>query len=139
MTKLFIDSDIILDLLCQRQDFVASSVLLDLVSKANSGLQGFTTALVFANVHFILCKQIGKKAARQQLIELRKSVGVIMLEETIVDAALTSEGKDFEDNLQMLSAEKAGLDVIITRNKKDYQHSQLPVFSASEFLAKIKS
>lgn len=137
MKKVFIDSDIIIDLFLERDAFLTSAELFNEIKRGT--FSGFTTALVFANVHYVLTKYIGKTSSRQKLMVLRRSIGITLLDETIVDDALSSEGKDFEDNLQMLSAEKSGLDAIITRNKKDYAQSQLPVFSASEFLADISS
>jgi len=42
---------------------------------------------------------------------------------------------DFEDGLQYYSAIENSVDIIITRNKKDFKRSKLPVLTAKEFLA----
>lgn len=55
-------------------------------------------------------------------------------QESAVDKALIAPGSDFEDALQYAAAEDAGVDALITRNKRDYQKSSLPVYTAEEIL-----
>lgn len=138
MPKLFLDSDIIIDFYAKRADYDVSKQLFSTFVE-NDEISVFTTPIVLANVHYILCKYSNKTMAKTQLSNLMWFVNVLGVDKNTFLTALAEDYIDFEDSLQFLSAEKAGLDAIITRNKKDYQHSQLPVFSASEFLAKIKS
>jgi hypothetical protein len=48
--------------------------------------------------------------------------------------ALASEFHDIEDGFQYFTAQAHGAEVLLTRNKKDFKKSQLPVLTAAEFL-----
>lgn len=133
MKKVFIDSDVILDVLAHRQPFyVASAQILSLCE--NKQLEGFTTPLVFANVYYLLRKLRSKEIAQQSLRKLRLILGIVALTENHIDWALNSSFSDFEDALQNYSAEAYGLEIIITRNVTDYKHSKLIVHTPFSFL-----
>lgn len=137
--KLFIDSDVILDLLTQRATFsVHSTHLFNLLAQQKNQqspqLQALTTPIVFANVYYILRKQFGDINSRQKLISLRHLIDIMPMNESIVDTALLSNFKDFEDALQIITAEQFDIDIIITRNYKDYKNAEKPVYNALEFL-----
>ncbi len=132
MIKIFIDSDIILDLLIKRNEYQGAAELF--TKLANHEISGFTSPIVFANVHYILAKYEGKKKSIINLRKLRKLLSILTINEEIIDEALSSDAKDFEDSIQYLASEKNNIDFIITRNEKDYRESKLPVLSASEFL-----
>ncbi len=132
MIKIFIDSDIILDLLIKRDEYQEAAELFTKI--AGNEIIGFTTPLVFANVHYILTKYEGKNKSILSLRKLRKLLSVLTINEEIIDEALLFDAKDFEDSIQYITSEKNNLDFIITRDKKDYKESKLPVLSATEFL-----
>lgn len=139
MTKLFLDSDIIIDFYAKRAGFAAAKQLLNAFVEHANDIRGFTTPIVLANVHYILCKYSDKTTAKKQLSNLMWFVSVLSVDKDTFLTALAKDYTDFEDSLQFLTAEKHQLDAIITRNKKDYQHSKLPVYSASEFLHTVNS
>lgn len=132
MAKLFIDSDIIIDFYAKRADYDAAKQLFDTFVERDD-ITAFTIPIVLANVHYILCKYGDKSIAKTQLNNLMWFVDVLGVDKATFLTALAEDYNDFEDSLQFLTAEKYGLDVIITRNKKDYTQSRLPVFNASEF------
>jgi predicted nucleic acid-binding protein len=132
MTKLFIDSDIILDLLLKRKNFSEAAELLTEIEERKH--KGHTTAIVIANVHYIMAKFGGKKNSIKNLRMLRNLLSILAVTEKIVDDALRKDTADFEDALQYIAAEKYGMDFIITRNKDDFKKSKLTVLSAREFL-----
>ena len=135
MLKIFIDSDIILDLLIMRNEYKSSAELFTRI--INKEIEGFTTPIVITNVHYINTKYEGKNKSIESLRKLRKILSILTIDEKIVDEALFSKGQDFEDSIQYITAEKNNLDFIITRNKKDYRECRLPVLTASEFLRLI--
>ena len=49
--------------------------------------------------------------------------------------ATTLIGSDFEDNLHVACAVQARLDAIVTRNRKDFAGSPVPVLTPAELLA----
>jgi predicted nucleic acid-binding protein len=138
MKKLFVDTNIVLDLLAKRPGFYTSSA--KLFTLADQGeVKLSVSSLTFANTHYIIVKQEGKEKAIQILRDLELIVDIIDLTGKIVRLALNDKDfKDFEDGLQYYSALENGMEVIITRNQKDFKHSKLPVMNADQFLSTIK-
>lgn len=138
MDKIFIDSDIVLDVFTKRKSFYRHSAkLLTLIEKKK--LRGYTSPLVFANIHYILRKLKSKAYALQTLRKLRIVVSVLSVSDKHIDQALNSEFSDFEDAIQYYSAKSSKINFIITRNKKDYKHSSITVFTPEEYLAMLES
>lgn len=138
MKKLFIDTNIVLDLLAKRPGFYTSAA--KLFTLADQGeVKLSVSSLTFANTNYIIVKQEGKDKAVQILRDLELIVDIIDLTGKIVRLALNDKDfKDFEDGLQYYSALENGMEVIITRNQKDFKHSKLPVMNADQFLNTIK-
>lgn len=132
MTKLFIDSDIILDLLLERDNYNSAARLMTEIEK--KAYKGYTTPLVMANIHYIMTKYVGRKKSLKNLRKLRKIISILTIDEEIVDEALLSDTTDFEDAIQRIASEKNNVDFIITRNKGDFKNSNLVVLNAEEFL-----
>ena len=132
MTKVFLDTDVILDVLLKRSHHRAAAVLLSRIE--NQQYHGYTTPIVFANIHYIVTRQVGKQKSLQNLRRLRKIITILPIDEKIVDGALLSDAKDFEDAIQYVTAQRYGIDFIVTRNKRDYEASGVPALTAEEFL-----
>ena len=132
MKKLLIDTNIIVDLLAKRENFYQDAQkLFTLADEKNILL--FISSLTFVNTHYILSKHLNADEARKLLIKFKVLVEVLPLENKIVELALASDFKDFEDAIQYYTALGNKLDMIITRNKKDFKISEIPVFTADEF------
>ena len=130
---LFIDSDILLDLLLKREPFyLYTQALLFESNKRNIQLK--TSALVISNVHYVLSKFNGSIISKKRLKELIQTIKVLSLESNIIDEALDSSFSDFEDAIQYLIAKRYNCDGIITRNTKDFKNSDIPVFKPEQFL-----
>ena len=99
----FIDSDVILDLLCKRDPFYAFAAEIFTLGDAGK-VSLVTTSLVYANVFYILRKVLGTEKGKELLRKLRIIVGVIPVHEKTVDLALNSNFTDFEDGLQYFTA-----------------------------------
>jgi predicted nucleic acid-binding protein len=131
--KVFIDSDVILDLILWREPFVFySQVLLNLKFKHNIALN--TSPLVMANINYVLAKKVGKEAAKNHIQNLFNFVDVLDFEGDIIKKAVNSLFADMEDAIQFFIAERNNCDVIVTRNIKDYKNSTIPVLTAEQFL-----
>jgi len=63
-------------------------------------------------------------------------VDIFPLEDKAIELALASDFRDFADGLQYFVAMDNEADVIITRNKKDFNSSKIPVMTAGEYLKK---
>jgi predicted nucleic acid-binding protein len=135
MERLLIDTNIIVDLLAKREDFYREAQeLFTLADEKNVSL--FISALTFANTHYILLRDLNAEEARKIMIKFKTLVGVLPLEDKILELALASDFNDFEDALQYYTALDNKLEIIITRNKKDFKKSKLPVLTAREYLSK---
>jgi predicted nucleic acid-binding protein len=132
MNNLFIDSDIIIDLLAQRKHFMEAAGLMAII--ADKKASGFTTPLVLANVDYIITKYSNRKKSKRAIKALRTNLSIIPMDHKSVDMAIESEFSDFEDALQYYAAEKQGMDFIITRNKKDYAKGRIKCLTAQEYM-----
>lgn len=131
--KVFVDSDVILDVLADREPH--SGPAKRLFNKLYRGeVDGFTSPLIFSNLFYLLRKQNGQAAAKGQLKKLRILLKVLPIDEKTVDSALGSALPDFEDALQYHCAAKAGIETIITRNVKDYKGVPGTLVTPDEFL-----
>lgn len=135
MNKLLIDTNIVIDLLSKREEFYDEAA--NLFSRADKKELKLTiSSLTFANTNYILSKLKSPKEAKEVLRKFKVLVELLSLDDKITELALSDEKfTDFEDGLQYYSAIENGIDVIITRNKKDFKNSKIPVLTAKEFLA----
>lgn len=132
-TRIFVDSDVILDLVACRQPFYQDAA--KLFSLADAGrLTICSSSLIFANLFYILRKQSSSTAAVAVLQKLRLLITVLPVTEKIIDLALASTFTDFEDAVQYYAAVEQGIPVLITRNTRDYRNSSLTICKPCEFL-----
>jgi|TARA_B110000240_G_scaffold180985_1_gene212477 predicted nucleic acid-binding protein len=137
MTRVLIDTNIVIDLLAQRELFYEdAATLFSMADKKELRLT--ISSLTFANTNYILSKQKNPIEARAILRKFKVLVEVLNLDDKITELALSDESfADFEDGLQYYSALENRVAIIVTRNKRDFQNSNLPVLSPKEFLASI--
>jgi predicted nucleic acid-binding protein len=131
--KVFIDSDIILDLIQERENYSDAVRLFSLIEE--NKVAGYVSPLIFANLFYILRKQDSNKFALQVLTRLKALLHILTINEKIIELALSSGFKDFEDALQFYSALEANLEYLITRNKADYKKTGIIICNAREYLA----
>ena len=134
--KIFLDTDVALDHLADRQPFAEYSHRL--LALAETGeLTICASSLSFSNLYYLLRKLKGHDAALVLLGKLKQLVRVSAVGETEIQSALASSFKDFEDAIQHFAAKaEGGVSAIVTRNKVDYTASEIPVLSPEEFLAR---
>jgi predicted nucleic acid-binding protein len=134
--KLFVDSDVILDLLAKRDLFFHHAALFFTYAERNN-CRLYTSPLVFANVFYILRKSIGNHEAKKQLKKIRLMIQILPIYEKTIDMALNSELNDFEDAIQYFCAKENGLFGIITRNTKHYKIKDIVVQSPAEYISGV--
>ncbi|WP_293148727.1 MULTISPECIES: PIN domain-containing protein [unclassified Microcoleus] len=61
----------------------------------------------------------------------------ILIDTNIVETALSLGLKDFEDSIQLACATLSQLDAIVTRDRKDFIGSNLPIYSPTELLNQL--
>ena len=136
--KIFVDSDIVLDVLCKRDPYYEYAAKIFSLADMKK-LTVYTTSLVVANVYYILRKAIGIEKSKEALRKLRLLVKIISVEEREVDLALNSSFSDFEDALQYYTAVKHGMETLLTRNIKDYKERDLIIQTPEQFIKGITS
>jgi predicted nucleic acid-binding protein len=94
----------------------------------------YISSLTFANTHYLLSKELNSNEARKVLIKFKLLVSILPLDDKILELALSSDFNDFGDGIQYYTALENKLNIIITRNKKDFKTSTLPVLTAREYL-----
>ena len=135
MKRILIDTNIVIDLLSKREKFYSEAATLFTQADRNE-VELTISSLTFANTNYILSKLKSAKEAREILRKFKVLVEVLSLDDKITELALSDESfSDFEDGLQYYSAIENDIDIIITRNKKDFKNSKLPVLTAKEYLA----
>jgi len=133
MEKLLIDTNIIIDLLAKRESFYQEAQeLFTLADEKYISL--FISALTFANTYYIISRDLNADEARKIMMKFKTLVKILPLENKVLELALSSDFSDFEDGIQYYTALNNKLEIIITRNKKDFKKSKLPVFTAREYL-----
>jgi len=133
MNKVFVDSDVILDLLAHRIPHFHFAALLFTFADMKK-IELYTSPTVFCNVFYILRKEIGIEKAKTALRKLRLIINIVDSSEKTIDCALNSDFSDFEDAIQYYTAQNHNLSVIVTRNVKDYKDSKLNVETPEMFL-----
>lgn len=73
---------------------------------------------------------------RRYLANFKVLVTVLPIDNKIIELSLASDFPDFENSLQYITALEHNIDILITRNKKDFKNAQIPVLSGAEFLSK---
>ena len=137
MNKVFVDTDVILDLLAQRiPHFHFSAVLFTFAEMKK--LELYTTPLILANTFYILRKQLGNDEAKKLLRKLRILLHIIDSSESVIDKALNSDFADFEDSIQYYTALENKITLILTRNLRDYKKASVVVQTPEAFLVSQK-
>jgi predicted nucleic acid-binding protein len=130
--KLFIDSDVMLDVGLKREPFYLPALnLLELCYE--SKFKAVTSAIAFINVHYFLNK-FTPLTKIQSLKRLRSVISIVGVNQETIDLALNGNFSDFEDAVQFYSAKSAGAEIIITRNIRDYKESTIQVLTPEQFL-----
>ncbi|UXX79466.1 PIN domain-containing protein [Reichenbachiella carrageenanivorans] len=133
-SKIFVDTDVIIDLLIDRQPHAdAASIIFDLADKKK--LKLFASSICLNNVHYIVRKELGDKKTRTIIGEILELVEILSVSGKDIENAVNSEFKDFEDAIQH-SVALGGKEIsaIVTRNTKDYKKSQIPVFNTETYV-----
>ena len=138
MKKILIDSDVILDVYLNREPFVKYSKLI-LRHCELSKYDGYITPITYSNLYYILRKLASHQKVIKELKDLFKITSVLNMDQSVVENALNSNLKDFEDALQNYSTQNVSeIKYVITRNTKDYKKSDLIIFSPESFIKSKK-
>lgn len=134
--RLFIDTNVMLDLLSERMPFY--NPIAKIATLADKGqLTLVVSALSFATSNYFLAKFENAEKAKDKLRKFKIISEISTVDESIIEKGLSSNFSDFEDSLQYFCAIQSECNILITRNGKDYKNSQIPIMTADEFLKSI--
>ena len=136
--RVLLDTDVVLDVVLAREPFAQESARLFKLHEQRK-IDSYIAAITPINVFYIARKFKGAPAARQAVELLLTSLTVCPLSHSVLDEAYQLAFGDYEDAVQHASATTSGLDTIVTRDIDDYKNATLPVYSPTDFLAKLKS
>ena len=137
MDKVLIDTDVILDFFFDRQPFAEyASQVIGLCE--SDKIKGFVTPVIYSNVYYLLRQTASHDKVIENLKQLLMITDVLLMDKEVVINALNSGFKDFEDGLQNFAAMKNGeIDVILTRNLKDFNKSEIGVLTPESYIKSI--
>jgi Na+-transporting NADH:ubiquinone oxidoreductase subunit NqrC len=101
-------------------------------------IKGFVTPVIYSNVYYLLRQTAKHDKVIVNLKQLLTITDILNMDREVVSNALNSRFSDFEDSLQNFAAMKNGeIDVILTRNLKDYNKSEIGVLTPESYIKSI--
>ena len=131
--KIFIDVNVFIDVMTKRSGWTESLRVLNLARRSQK-IESWTSALTLPLLYFFRRRVADEATARADAQAILKGLHLVELGQTILTHALASAGADFEDNIQLVSAESISANHLVTRNKKDFDTSQIAVLTPEEWL-----
>ena len=136
MEKIFVDTDIVLDLLSGRLPHFNYAAELFSLADENS-IKLYVSSLTFANVNYILSRQLSAVQVRKILLKFKTIITVLSVNDKIIELALASDFHDFEDAIQYNTAIENGINILLTRNLKDFKKTEISILTAQQFIKTI--
>lgn len=134
--KVLIDTNVILDVLCNRSEFVEDSSRVWKYCEVNQ-IEGYISALSISNIVYILRKELTPQKTQQLIQQILMIFEAIDLKFSDLKNAAEMLSSDFEDAVQMCCANRIKADYIVTRNIRDFKESKVPALKPSEFLERM--
>ena len=138
MTRILIDTDVILDFFFDREPFAENAAKILSLCESKE-IKGFITPVIISNVYYLLRQTAKHEKVIEKLKMLVSITEMLVIDKDAILQAMNSDFKDFEDALQNYAAElDKEIDLILTRNTKDFKNSSLAVMTPDNYM-KIKS
>lgn len=137
MNKALIDTDVILDFFFDREPFSEYAAQVFSLCESKK-IKGFVTPVICSNAYYLLRRNAKHEKVIETLSQLLTIIDVLPMDKNVVNKALRSGFKDFEDALQNFAAIQSGfIDVILSRNVKDYAKSSIGVLTPEDYVKSI--
>ncbi|WP_165154710.1 PIN domain-containing protein [Parabacteroides sp. ZJ-118] len=131
--KLFLDTNVIVDLLEDREPWVQDVMILFQLA-VEKKVELLVSDLTIVNLAYITRKSYSKERLYDALVRLRKFVTIVEIGCNAIDNAIDCRYNDFEDAVQYFAAARKNVNYIITRNARDFSFSSIQVLTPGEFL-----
>lgn len=136
--KLFIDTNLMLDLLGEREPFYNSTAKIATIADKGK-VELIVSALSYSTVFYLLSKFEDNEVVKEKLRKFRVISETSDLTDRVIDKGLSSRFSDFEDALQFFCALRMDCNILITRNVKDFKESAIPIMTPDEYLNSLKN
>ena len=139
MKSIFLDTNVLIDFFADRKPFsIDAARLFDYSLKKKINI--YISAVSYNNIYYIVRQSLSHAETIKMLTEISEWTNVIDLPKDIINKSITSDFKDFEDAIQYNCAKSINkIDLIVTRDTKDYKVSSLPILTPKEAVALIES
>jgi predicted nucleic acid-binding protein len=139
MNNLFVDTDVIIDFLADRKPFSGEAAVIFSLAEQGS-MKVYTSSLTFSNLYYVLRKFETHEKLITRLEGIAELVKILKVDERIIKNAFKVNLPDYEDSIQYCCAlDSKVVDIIITRNVKDFKNITLPVMTPGEFLKTVST
>lgn len=136
--RIFLDTNVVIDLLGEREPFYNSAA--KIATMADKGeIRLVVSALTYSTIYYVLSRFEDKELVKEKIRKFKVIAETSDLTDNVIEKGLTSKFSDFEDSLQYYCAVKMDCKVLITRNHKDFEESDIPVMSPEEYLSSLNS
>lgn len=137
MQKVFLDVNIVIDFLGERDNFYKPAAkVLTLADKKK--IKVYTSATSISTTYYLLAKYENTKIALEKIRRFKMLSSIAIMDDEVIEKAMNSDFKDFEDAMQYYSAIASNCDLIITRNEKAFKNALIPVMNAESYLQTLK-
>ena len=124
--RILIDTNVVLDLLQEREPFVENAARL--FERIDAGeIEGFITATTITNIYYIVRKVAGRVVAQDAIAQILSDLNICAVDLNVLEQALALNFEDFEDAVQYACAVVHNLDAIVTRDLSGFFNAEIPV------------
>jgi predicted nucleic acid-binding protein len=139
MKNIFLDTNILIDFFADRKPYSDEAAKLFNFSFKKK-INIYISAVSYNNIYYILRQSFSHQETIKMLTELNEWTDIIDVSKDVINKALKSEFRDFEDAIQYNCAKSINkIDFIVTRDTKDFKTSTLPILTPKEALTLIES
>lgn len=137
MQRIFLDTNIVIDFLGERKDFYEFAAKIMTLAD-HKKIKIFTSPSSINNTYYLLSKYENAKIALEKIRKFKVLCSISIMDDEVVEKAINSDFKDFEDAMQYFSALASDCDLIVTRNEKDFKNAMIPVMNGESYLQTLK-
>ena len=135
MKKILIDTNIALDFLLHRKDYVCAVDIFVMAEKKH--IIGHISASAITDIFFLAKGTLGKKPTKEALKDILQVFKPATVTDSHIYQALDLEWSDFEDSVQFVVGESLAVNYIVTRNTKDFALGYIPTVTPEQFIQVI--
>jgi len=136
--KIFVDTNVVLDVLLIQVPFYQDSFEIFQLADEER-ISGCLSSASITDIFYLLRKKLHNAAGIYPIMDdLVALFSVAAVSDVTISSALSLRWKDFEDAVQFTVAKENDVEYIITRNKVDFENSDIPCMSPADFIAFFK-